>query len=239
MALVNGTFVPLATPFTDDGRALSEVRMSRQVRFWLEQGAKGFYIAGETGEFTTIVSSERKAMLEIVHRECQGTVPIVANVSSLSTAMSLDLAQHAARHGATGAFLSPPFFGRFTRSEIVNHMKTVVGLAGLPVIAADLFGSSEEGFDGALATLPQVEFAAGTGFDEWKSEGASVHAIMVLAALYPEADKSLLGRAYLECGPAPLVKAGFDRLGIELGSPRSPKNAIDPPVLAEMLKLAA
>lgn len=239
MANVTGTFIPLATPFTDDGRTLSEVRMARQVRFWKERGAPGFYLCGETGEFLTVGPSERKAMLEILHRECQGALPIVVNVSSVSTSLSLDLAQHAGRHGATAVFVTPPYFGRYSITEHINHLRAVVGLAGLPVIIADLFGALKEGVGTSFDTLPKVEFAAGTAFDEWKSEAASVHAIMALADLFPEADRALLGAAYLTHGPAVLVKAAFERLEIDMGSPRSPKSALDARELAELLKLAA
>src|ERR1700722_16717175 len=76
MAKVKGKYIPLTTAFTDDGRTVSEVRMARQVRFWVEREAPGFYLFGETGEFLTVVTSERKAVLEIVQRECQGSVPI-------------------------------------------------------------------------------------------------------------------------------------------------------------------
>ena len=239
MARVTGTFIPLATPFTDDGRTLSEVRVSRQVRFWIERGAPGFYLCGETGEFTTVSTAERKTMLEIVHRESQAAVPICVNVSSLSTAVSLDLAQHAGRHGATAAFITPPYFGRFTTSEIINHLRAVVGLAGISVVIADLFGALKEGFGDAFQTLTQAEFATGTAFDEWKSEAASVHAITALAELFPEADRALLGAAYLAHGPAVLVKAAFERAGTDIGTPRSPKVPLDGRELADLLKLAA
>jgi len=213
--------------------------MVRQVRFWLEREAQGFYLAGETGEFTTVGASERKAMLEIVQRECQSAVPILVNVSSLSTALSLDLAQHAGRHGATAAFINPPYFGRFTGKELINHLRAVVGLAGLPVLIADLFGALPDGFGDAFDTLPQVEFAAGTAFDEWKSEAASVHAIIALGELFPDVDRALLGAAYLTHGPAPLMKAAFERIGIDIGSPCSPKSPMDVRELVELLNLAA
>jgi hypothetical protein len=228
MAKVKGKYIPLTTAFTDDGRSLSEVRMARQVRFWMEREAPGFYLFGETGEFLTVVTAERKAVLEIVHRECQGRIPIVVNVSSLSTALSLDLAQHAGRHGAAGAFIAPPYFGRYTAREIVGHLRAVVGFAGVPVIIGDAFD-----------TLPQVEFATGNSFDEWNSEEASVHAIATLIELFPDTDRGLLGAAYVEFGPAVLIKAAFERLGTDLGTPRSPKSVLDARELTELLQLAA
>ncbi|MHB8635453.1 MAG: dihydrodipicolinate synthase family protein [Fimbriimonadaceae bacterium] len=239
MANLTGAYIPLATAFTDDGRSLSEVRMIRQVRGWIERGAAGFYLAGESGEFLTVSTAERKAMLEVVHRECQGALPLVTNVSSLSTAVSLDLAQHAARHGAIAAFVVPPYFGRYTAKEILNHLRAVVGLAGLPVVIADLFGALTEGFGDTFKTMPQVEFATGSGFDEWQTEGASVHAVTALADLFPEVDRVILGAAYLEHGPAVLIKAAFERLGTDIGSPRSPKRPLDARELCELLNLAA
>ncbi|HLK16943.1 MAG TPA: dihydrodipicolinate synthase family protein [Fimbriimonadaceae bacterium] len=239
MAYVRGNFIPLATPFTDDGRALSEVRMVRQVRFWTERDAAGFYLCGETGEFCAVGPSERKAMLEIILRECASSVPILVNVSSLSTALSLDLAQHAGRHGAAAAFITPPYFGRFTPKEIINHLRAVVGLAGIPVVIGDPFGAMKEGFGDAFDTMPKVEFAKGSSFDEWETEDASVHAIRVLAEFFPDSPHATLGAAYLTHGPAALVKAAFEHQGIELGTPRSPKAPLDGRELSELLQLAA
>jgi hypothetical protein len=97
----------------------------------------------------------------------------------------------------------------------------------------------KEGFGDEFSTMPQVEFASGKTFDEWNSEEASVHAIATLAELFPEVDRSLLGTAYIEFGPAVLIKAAFERLGTDLGTPRSPKAVLDARELTDLLQLAA
>src|SRR5690348_16428840 len=98
MVNLAGTFVPLVTPFTDDGATLSEVRIARLVRHFAGQGVAGFVVCTDTGEFTTLSFAERKSMLETTLRESQGALPVLTNVSTLSTSASLDLTQHAARH---------------------------------------------------------------------------------------------------------------------------------------------
>ncbi|MCH7944496.1 MAG: hypothetical protein IIC73_00555 [Armatimonadetes bacterium] len=40
--------MPLVAAFTDDTSSLSEVRVSRVVRFHIERGAKGFLVNGES-----------------------------------------------------------------------------------------------------------------------------------------------------------------------------------------------
>ena len=59
-----GRFVPLVTPFTDDGSTLSEVRLARLVRFYLDRSVEGLALATETGEFGTLSQDERKQLLE-------------------------------------------------------------------------------------------------------------------------------------------------------------------------------
>src|SRR5438477_12684261 len=108
-----GLFAPLATPFTDGGETVSEVRLARLVRHLLAQGIAGLACCTETGEFITVNTSERKQVLEIVIREAHGT-PVLAHCTRLGTSQTLDLCQHAARHGAKAAVVMPPYFGRYS-----------------------------------------------------------------------------------------------------------------------------
>jgi dihydrodipicolinate synthase/N-acetylneuraminate lyase len=109
--------VPLISVFTDDTSSLSEVRVSRLLRFHIEHGAKGFVFGGLTSETFMLGHNERKQFLEWAIRESQG-LPIWVDVTAMTTSGVLDLCQHASRHGARGALLSPPPFGRFYAHEV-------------------------------------------------------------------------------------------------------------------------
>ncbi len=89
----------MPTPFTDDGTALSEVRLARLVREVLKRPIEGVVVAPDAGEFWALTVDERKTLLEMVLREVRGAVPVWCHVSSLRTATSLDLAQHAEQFG--------------------------------------------------------------------------------------------------------------------------------------------
>lgn len=154
-----GRFVPLVTPFTDDGASLSEVRLSRLLRHYVQQGVQGFALATETGEFATLSLSERKHLVELVFRETQNAKQIVVNVTTLSTSFSLDLAQHAARHGARAVILMPPFFGTYTQAEHVAHVHMVSKHSKLPIIVVDPLHALQEDATGSISHLPNVHLA--------------------------------------------------------------------------------
>lgn len=130
-----GRFIPLPTPFADDGMSLSEIRMARMIR-WYQQFVFGGYVVGsETGEFMTLSFSERKTVLELVYRETRGTLPLLVNVSSLSTGAAVDLAQHAGRHGARGVIALAPYFGQFSAEEESSFFKSILAYGRLPLLA--------------------------------------------------------------------------------------------------------
>src|SRR5579862_6608735 len=133
---LSGLFAPIVTPFTDDGGAISEVRLARLIRHLAENGVVGFVVCSETGEFTTVTSGERKQMLEFLAREARG-IPILAHCTRLGTSQCMDLCQHAARHGARAAVVMPPYFGQFNDDEIEQHLRRIVQHANLPIILVD------------------------------------------------------------------------------------------------------
>ncbi len=154
-----GRFVPIVTPFTDDGATLSEVRLSRLLRHYIQLGFDGFVLASETGEFPTQSLAERKSLVEFVMRHSQNAIPVVVNVTSLSTSFSLDLAQHAARHGARAVILAPPFLGPYSQSEHVQHIQMVGKHSKLPIIVVDPHHALQEEGIAVISHLPNVHIA--------------------------------------------------------------------------------
>lgn len=154
-----GRMTPLVTPFTDDGASIGEVRIARLVRFYAERGAEGFAIATDTGEFTTLTFTERKQVVEWVQRSCQGSLPLVVNASTLATSSSLDIAQHAARHGARAVLLMPPYYGQFSQAEHVEHVRVVSAYSKLPVVVVDAQELLQEDAKTNISHIPNVHMA--------------------------------------------------------------------------------
>ncbi|MFI5385686.1 MAG: dihydrodipicolinate synthase family protein [Fimbriimonadales bacterium] len=236
---LSGLYAPIVSPFTDDGGSVSEIRLARLVRHLLEHGVAGFVCCTETGEFTTVNTGERKEILELLVREAHG-VPVLAHCTRLGTAQSIDLCQHAARHGAKAAVVMPPYFGRFSDEEIEQYIRRVVQHAGLPVIVVDpshLVRSSikeklenlaalhyAETTEGAFRTRFAVD-PIGAGSDEFVFEDAVVSPLVQIdpkAAQDPGVNLRPIAQMIGAYGRPRVAKAALNERDIEVGPPRSP-----------------
>lgn len=257
---LSGLFVPLPTPFTDDASTVSEVRLSRLVRRYLDSEIGGFVLNTETGEFGSLSQSERKSILEIALRESQGRIPILTNVSSLSTARSLELAQHAKRHGARAVVMMPPFYGDFTPEELKKHYQTVAQYGGAAIVGIDPLNLLREVRVQIAQEFP-VRFARSLAEAGCPSLAVRGHAssdefalgVMMatpLAALVPAEPITSALRAQDErmdrvretlkrYGPARVCKRWLQRGGLDLGPVRSPLLDLPDDVVLEMGELAA
>lgn len=231
----NQMVVPLCTPFTDDGLTISEVRTARLVRWYRTKGQTRFMVAGETGEYTVLSPSERKSLVEIVGRELNGG-DLLVNVSATSTSSALDLAQHAARHGATAVLASVPGFPRLDEEESATYLQAIANYAKLPLIVADpnrLLGPSVLA---RLESIPRLLHAThrGNGLDDF----AAGHWLCSTSlALLPDRPSTRLIE-FLKFAPkAKSVKAGLDYQGLELGAPRAPQRRLQGDSLQKLKEL--
>jgi hypothetical protein len=220
MVNLTGALVPLVTPFTDDGSDLSEVRLARLVRRHVAEGAAGFAVCTELGEFTTISFSERKRLLELTLRECQGALPVLTHVSTLSTSASLDLTQHAARHGARAAILMPPYYGCLSQPELIEHIRCVAAYAGFPIIVADPMGQLTAASREHLATLQGVTVAlALDGLEHPASDWFEADSLSVSPiTAFPSTNAQIFSTGQRSA----IAKALYEADGLEVGRPRMP-----------------
>jgi len=260
MQKLEGLFAPLVSTFTDDGSTVSEVRFARQIRFLMEAGVDGFVVCSETGEFTTLGQSERKGIVELLMRGGGGK-PVLVHVSTLSTSSSLDLAQHAARHGARAGILMPPFFGTYTADEVISFFRPIVKRGDLPIIAVDPQQLLTDEIREALRDLPDLVFAtplnnllqgdstSGKGLsdsDEFIVQAAVTSPLALLrpnmmraAVAGSEVDLAKLVILEETLGRARVSKAGLEALGLEVGPPRPPLKPLTGMVVQALKTLLA
>lgn len=235
---LQGTYVPLVTPFTDDGDSLSEVRLARLVRHFLQQGAEGFIVCTDIGEFTTTSTGERKQVLEIVLREAQGT-PVLTNVTRLGTLQALDLAQHAARHGARAAAIIPPYYEPLSDGEVENHFHTIATHAKIPLIVVDPHHRVTATMRQSLKDQPNLFFANTTlniGTSAFTQAALTVSPLPLLTPMLPSGTEADL-KALLEAHhPTALCKAALDYQDLEVGPPRRPVQVLSPEVRHRLIK---
>lgn len=241
MESFSGLFAPLVTPYTDDGSTVSEVRLARQIRHLIERGVAGFVTCSDTGEFLALSFSERKAVLEITMRECQGRT-VFTHISSMNTSTSLDLAQHAGRHGARGAIVMPPYFGRYTDDEIAKFFEAIAAYGNITMIVVDPLSRLNDDLTARIAQLPMTRIAERIPhpipFPTY-SDTFRIDAMVVTPAalLVQEGDLTFIDALISEYGGKRIGKAGLGAAGVEVGGLRAPAMMPPQPVLDQLAKV--
>ena len=180
---------------------------------------------------------------------------MVVNVSSLSTSASLDLTQHAKRHGARAAILMPPYYGSLTRAEIIGHAQAIARHGGITLIAVN--GSGGAGHWESAEEIPN--FLSGRSLEELgHSELAVAKTSMTyefavtgsvctpLALIFPGFAEGaappglgVLRSLMSEAGVTKVAKALLERLSLDMGPVRGPQKPLAPEFLGRLDRILA
>ena len=128
-----GIIPAVTTPFDSDGE-VDVAGLAANVRFLLDSGVHGIVGTGTMGEAGSLDAAERRLVLETVAEAVDGSVPVIAGVSSGTARASIAYARDAARAGADAVMLLPPLGYRADRAELEAFYALVAGDAGLPVM---------------------------------------------------------------------------------------------------------
>ncbi len=129
----HGVIPPLVTPFDSAGK-VDDDALRGVVRYVLEGGVHGVFVAGSTGEAYAMGQDQRLHALEIVLDEVNGRVPVFAGTSRITTADTVALTQAAESAGADAASIVTPYFITPSQDELYEHYQTVANATKLPVI---------------------------------------------------------------------------------------------------------
>jgi len=78
---------------------------------------------------------ERKKFVEVVVDQAAGRVPVVAHIGTIRTADVIELAKHAKAVGCVAISMIPPYYYRFSQSELAGYYEDVVAaVPDMPVI---------------------------------------------------------------------------------------------------------
>ncbi|KAL3456659.1 hypothetical protein BJX64DRAFT_296556 [Aspergillus heterothallicus] len=134
MASLHGILVALITPFTDDKSAIDEARLESHISRLIAAGVHGLVPGGSTGEFTTLSLAERKQLTELCVKYARGKIPVVAGTGATSTAEAVELAVHAAKAGAAGVMVVPPFYDPVNLEQLTEMFAEIHSASGLPIM---------------------------------------------------------------------------------------------------------
>jgi 4-hydroxy-tetrahydrodipicolinate synthase/4-hydroxy-2-oxoglutarate aldolase len=127
---MNGTGVPLVTPFDEEGQLDGE--RLRELVEWVEEGGVDFIVpCGSNSEAELMSVEERARVVEIVAEAAD--VPVMAGTGHPGLAETLRQTDLAADAGADGALVVTPFYYGYDDEGLEAYYREVADESALPI----------------------------------------------------------------------------------------------------------
>jgi 4-hydroxy-tetrahydrodipicolinate synthase len=158
---LQGLYVPLITPFTDEGD-LAPGALEKLAHAVIDDGAAGLVALGTTGESPTLTAAERRAVLDICAWVCRerGATLIAGAGSNDTASTALGLQGLAARPEVSAALTVVPYYTRPSQDGIIAHFTRVAADSPVPVLVYNIPYRTGTSLSGktlrALAAIPGI-----------------------------------------------------------------------------------
>ena len=150
---IKGVIVPMVTPLNPD-ETVDVGSLRRLVNYLIDNGVHGLWASGTTGEFANLPDAERVRAMEATVDEVAGRVPVICNISSASTGMSVALANEVRELGMDGVALTPPYYYPDSQDELADHYRYAQDRIGLPLWVYNIPQTVKTAVEpGTIATL--------------------------------------------------------------------------------------
>jgi 4-hydroxy-tetrahydrodipicolinate synthase len=126
----SGVMPAMTTPF-DNNLSVDHPFLAQHAAWLLGNGCTGLVMLGSLGEGATLENSEKVDILKTAVRVAAGNAPVVAAISSLSTANAVRLAKEAEQVGCQALMVLPPYVYTSDWREMKNHVGTIIAATGL------------------------------------------------------------------------------------------------------------
>jgi 4-hydroxy-tetrahydrodipicolinate synthase len=117
--------IPAITTCFKSGSQVDHGFMASHCQWLIENGCTGVVALGSLGEGATLNFEEKVTILNTCAKALKGRTPIVAAISSLTTAESVSLAKAAHSAGCDGLMVLPPYVYRGDWREMKAHVAAV------------------------------------------------------------------------------------------------------------------
>jgi 4-hydroxy-tetrahydrodipicolinate synthase len=121
----NGVMPAMTTAFHPDLSVDHEI-MARHAHWLLNNGCTALVVLGSLGEGATLRDEEKIAILRNITATVAGHAPVVAAISSLSTANAVTLAKEAEQAGCDGLMVLPPYVYSSDWREMRAHISAIL-----------------------------------------------------------------------------------------------------------------
>jgi 1-pyrroline-4-hydroxy-2-carboxylate deaminase len=118
--------MPAITTCFDEQDRIDHAFMAAHCRWLVENGCAGIVALGSLGEGATLTFAEKEALLQNCVKALKGRAPVVAAISSLTTAEAVALARSAEKAGCEALMILPPYVYKGDWRETKAHVSTVL-----------------------------------------------------------------------------------------------------------------
>ena len=138
-ASLQGLYVPLITPFTEEGDLAADA-LEKLAHAVIDDGAAGVVALGTTGESPALTAAERRAVLNICARVCRERgATLIAGAGSNDTASSARALRDLAAWPEVAAALAVvPYYTRPSQDGVIAHFARVAADSPVPVLVYNI-----------------------------------------------------------------------------------------------------
>ncbi|MBG9985035.1 dihydrodipicolinate synthase family protein [Aerococcaceae bacterium DSM 111022] len=126
----------------DDEGEISPERVQMLAKHYLDEGVKGLYVGGSSGECIYQSVDERKLVLENVMEAVGGKMTIIAHIAATSTRDSVELAKHAASLGVDALAAIPPIYFVLPENSIESYWREIIEATDLDFFIYNIPGTT-------------------------------------------------------------------------------------------------
>lgn len=137
--MLKGLYIALVTPFKEDG-GLNEDKLRELVRFHIDAGTDGLVPCATTSENPSYTWEEHFKIIDIVVKETDGRLQVIAGCGTNSTTKSIENIKKAAELGADGAMVVTPYYNKPTQEGLYAHFMKLADEGGLPLMLYNVPG---------------------------------------------------------------------------------------------------
>ncbi|MGB7219939.1 MAG: 4-hydroxy-tetrahydrodipicolinate synthase [Vicinamibacterales bacterium] len=154
-----GAGTALITPFTRTGD-VDEAAVRRLGRRQIDAGIHFISPCGTTGENPTLSDAERIRIVEILAKEADGKVPVLAGAGGYNTRKVIQLAADLEKAGANGLLSVTPYYNRPSQEGLFQHYRALAESTPLPIILYNVPGRTGVNLEVStllrLAAIPNI-----------------------------------------------------------------------------------
>ena len=162
MKLLEGVYSALFSVY-DEQLNVKKDTVEKMINYQLDNGIKGFYVGGATGECVVLPAKTRKQMLEASVEVNKGRGQIVAHIGASHFEETMELLDHANNMDIDAiSSLPPSLMGYYGLSEIVDYYKTLAKKSKHPIYAyinpyvASVMSANLVGFAKEMANIDNI-----------------------------------------------------------------------------------